>query len=134
MYGDNTVFVKLYSLHVDKRSLLGQGHGLQNITLTLCYYKNIYIKVRYVYFYENIFQDKSIHIIFTFANSTILKLLMIYIPNVWPKPCPNDFFYQYGGSIIYSWIISLHVLSRRLSTAASIGGMKLTWPSPDKPS
>ena len=82
MYGDNTVFVKLYSLHVDKRSLLGQGHGLQNITLTLCYYKNIYRKVRYVYFYENIFQDKSIHIIFTFANSTILKLLMIYIPNV----------------------------------------------------
>ena len=70
MYGDNTVFVKLYSLHVDKRSLLGQGHGLQNITLTLCYYKNIYRKVIYVDFYENIFQDKSIHIIFTFVNST----------------------------------------------------------------
>ena len=71
-----------YSLRAGKRSRLGQRHGLQNITLTPCYYKNIYRKVRYVYFYESIFQDKSIHIIFTFAKSTILKLLMIYIPNV----------------------------------------------------
>jgi hypothetical protein len=36
----------------------------------------------YVYFYETIFQDKSIHIVFTFANSTTYKLLMIYILNV----------------------------------------------------
>ena len=50
---------------------LGQRHGLQNTILTTCYYKNIYEKVVYVYFYENIFQDKSIHIIFIFANSTI---------------------------------------------------------------
>jgi len=60
-----------YSLRAGKRCRLGQRHGPQNITLTPCYYKNIYRKVRYVYFYESIFQDKSIHIIFTFANSTI---------------------------------------------------------------
>ena len=71
-----------YSLRAGKRSRLGQRHGLQNITLISYHYKNIYRKVRYVYFYESIFQDKSIHIIFTFAKSTILKLLMIYIPNV----------------------------------------------------
>ena len=54
-----------------KKSGLGQRHGLQNITLTPCYYKNIYRKARYAYFYENIFQEKSIYIIFIFANSTI---------------------------------------------------------------
>ena len=61
---------KTYSLRAGKRSRLGQRHGLQNITLTPCHYKNIYRKVRYLYFYESIFQDKSIHIIFTFVNST----------------------------------------------------------------
>ena len=61
--------VQMYSLWAGKRSRLGQQHGLQNIILTPCYYKNIYRKVRYVYFYESIFQDKSIHIIFTFANT-----------------------------------------------------------------
>ena len=59
-----------YFLRTHKTLRLGQRHGLQNTTLTTCYYKNIYEKVVYVYFYESIFQDKSIHIIFTFANST----------------------------------------------------------------
>ena len=71
--GSNHLLVKtkiIYSLHIGKRRRLGQRHGLQNITLTSCYYKNIYRKVLYVYFYESIFLDKSIHIIFTFANST----------------------------------------------------------------
>jgi hypothetical protein len=36
----------------------------------------------YVYFYESIFQDKYIYIIFTFSNSTTLELFMIYIPKV----------------------------------------------------
>jgi hypothetical protein len=49
---------------------LGQRHVLQNTTLTSCYYKNIYRIVVYVYFYESIFEDKSIHIVFTFANLT----------------------------------------------------------------
>jgi hypothetical protein len=44
---------------------LGQRHGLQNTTSTSCYYKQI---VMYVYFYESIFEDKSIHIVFTFTN------------------------------------------------------------------
>ena len=43
----------------------------------------------YVYFYESIFQDKSIHIIFTFSNLTTWELFMIYIPKVWLKPCPK---------------------------------------------
>jgi hypothetical protein len=57
-------------LHVGKRSRFRQRHGLQSITLTLFFYKNIYLKVIYVYFYESIFQDKSIHIVFTFPNLT----------------------------------------------------------------
>jgi hypothetical protein len=36
-----------------KRSRLGQQHGLQNTTLTSLFYKNIYRKVIYVYFYGN---------------------------------------------------------------------------------
>jgi hypothetical protein len=32
---------------------LGQQHGLQNTTLTSLFYKNIYRKVIYVYFYGN---------------------------------------------------------------------------------
>ncbi len=39
----------------------------------------------YVYFYESIFQDKSIYIIFIFSNSTTWELFMIYIPKVWLK-------------------------------------------------
>ena len=48
----------------------GQQHGLQSITLTTYFYKDIYQKVIYVIFCESIFQDKSIHIVFTFSNST----------------------------------------------------------------
>jgi hypothetical protein len=33
------------------------------------YKKDIYSKMIYLYFYENIFQDKSIDMIFTFSNS-----------------------------------------------------------------
>ena len=68
---------------------LGQRHGLQNTTLTSYSSKNIYQKVIYVYFHKSIFQDKSIHIIFTFSNSTTWELFMIYILKVWLKPCPK---------------------------------------------
>ena len=54
----------------DNTIFRGQRHGLQSITLTPCFYKNIYQKVIYVYFYESIFQDKSIYMAFTFPNST----------------------------------------------------------------
>jgi hypothetical protein len=37
--------------------------------LTLFFYKNIYSKEIYVYFYESIFKDKFIHIVFIFPNS-----------------------------------------------------------------
>jgi hypothetical protein len=80
----------MYSLCTRKESRFGQRYGLQNTTLTSCFYKNIYQKVIYVYFYESIFQDKSIHTIFTFLNSTIWELFMIYIPKVWLKPCPKQ--------------------------------------------
>jgi hypothetical protein len=64
------VCIYIYSLRTRKESRFGQQHGLQNTTLTSCFYKNIYRKVIYVYFYESIFQDKSINIIFTFSNLT----------------------------------------------------------------
>jgi hypothetical protein len=61
-----------YSLHTRKECRLGQRHGLQSLALTSCFYKNIYQKVEkwYIYFYESIFQEKSIHMVFTFPNST----------------------------------------------------------------
>ena len=59
----------IYSFRIGKESHFGQPHGLQNTTLICYFYKNIYQKVIYVYFYESIFKDKSIHIIFTFSNS-----------------------------------------------------------------
>ena len=43
----------------------------------------------YVYFYKSIFQNKSIHIIFTFSNSTTWELFMIYIFKIGLKPCPK---------------------------------------------
>jgi hypothetical protein len=78
-----------YSLRFHIRSRLGQRHGHQSTTLTSLFCKNLYWKVIYVYFYESNFQDKSIYMIFTFSNSTTSKLFMIYIPNVWLKPCPK---------------------------------------------
>ena len=66
---------QIYSLRAGKKSRLGQRHGLQNITLTPYYYKNIYRKMRYVYFYEYIFQDKPIHIIFHICKLNNLKVI-----------------------------------------------------------
>jgi hypothetical protein len=58
-----------YFLNTHKGSRLGQRHGLQSLTLAPCFYNNIYQKVVYVYFYESIFQDKSIYMVFIFSNS-----------------------------------------------------------------
>jgi hypothetical protein len=58
-----------YFLHVGKRNCFGQQYGLQSITLTSYFYKNIYLKVVFVYFYKSIFQDKSIHVVFIVWNS-----------------------------------------------------------------
>ena len=69
--GDRLILITKYSLRIGKGSRLGQRHSLQNTTLTSYFLKNIYRKVIYVNFYESIFQDKSIHIIFTFVISTI---------------------------------------------------------------
>ncbi len=82
----------VYSLCTHKWSRFGQRHGLQNTILTSCFYKYIYWKVIYIYFYESIFQDKSIHIIFTFSNSITRELFMIYIFKVWLKHCHKRFF------------------------------------------
>jgi hypothetical protein len=60
-----------YSLHTDNSGRFGQRHCLESITLTSYFYKNIYWKVIYVYFYENTFQDKSIYMVFTFPNQQL---------------------------------------------------------------
>jgi len=64
-----------YSFRIGKESRLGQRHGLQNTTLTSYFFKNIYKKVIYINFYENIFQDKSIHIIFYICKLNNLKVI-----------------------------------------------------------
>jgi len=54
----------------------------------------------YVYFYENIFQDKSIHIVFIFPNSNNLKVIYDFIFLIFnPNLVQNDFHCGYGGSI-----------------------------------
>jgi hypothetical protein len=34
-------------------------------------------------------RHKSIHVVFTFSNSTTNKLFIVYIPNIWLKSCPK---------------------------------------------
>ena len=60
------VVVHLILPPYSKRSRFEQQHVLQSLTLTSYFYKNIYRKVIYLYFYESIFQNKSIHMIFVF--------------------------------------------------------------------
>ena len=62
--------------------------------MTSYFYKNIYHKIIYLYFCESIFQDKSIHMVFVFRNSTTWKLFMVYISNVWFKPCLKQHSFQ----------------------------------------
>ena len=61
----------IYSLHTWKESRFRQRHGLQGLTLTSYFYKNIYRKVIYYIFMKVFFLNKSIHIVFVFWNSTI---------------------------------------------------------------
>ena len=63
-------FGVFYSLYTRKECHFVQWRDLQSLTLTFYFYKNIYRKVIYLYFYESIFQDKSIHMVFV----AILKL------------------------------------------------------------
>jgi hypothetical protein len=65
----------IYSLRFDKISRLWQRHSLQNTTLTSLFYKNIYWKVIYVYFYENDFQNKYIDMIFHISKLNNLKVI-----------------------------------------------------------
>jgi len=55
-----------YSLYIRKESGFGWRHDFQNLTLTSYFYKNIYRKLIYLYFYKSVFQDKSIYIEFVF--------------------------------------------------------------------
>jgi hypothetical protein len=64
-----------YSFHIGNSNRFGQWHGLQSITLTSYFYKNIYWKVIYVYFYESTFQNKSIRMVFTISNYNNLKVI-----------------------------------------------------------
>ena len=56
----------IYSLYTRKENRFEHRHGLQNLILTSYFYKNIYRKVIYLYFYESVFQDKFIHMVFVF--------------------------------------------------------------------
>ena len=67
--------ITAYSLHTRKRSRFGQRHGLQRLNLTSYFYKNICRKMIYLYFYESIFQDKYIHMVFVFLKLNNLKVI-----------------------------------------------------------
>jgi len=71
--------LKRYSLNTHKGSHLGQWYGLQSLTLTPYFYKNIYQNVVYVYFYEDIFHDKSIEK--SLHNPPKLSRVEYFIPN-----------------------------------------------------
>jgi hypothetical protein len=116
------VLLLAYSFRTRKGSRFGQWHGLQITTLTSCFYKNIYWKVIYVYSYESIFQDKSIHISFTFSISTTWELFMIYIPKVDLNIVLNDFLYEYGGSTLL--LKHVMIVAQRATDVASIYWMQ----------
>jgi len=52
-----------------------QRYHLQSLILTPYVYNNLYHKVIYLYFYESIFQDKSIHMVFCILKLNILKVI-----------------------------------------------------------
>ena len=54
-----------YFLRTRKESGFGLRY-FQSLTLTSYFYKNIYRNVINLYFYERIFQNKSIHMVFEF--------------------------------------------------------------------
>jgi len=93
-----------YSLHSHKGSCLGQRHDLQSLTLTSCFYKNIYHKVIYVYFYQNIFEDKFVHIWFSHFQTQQVKsyswfIFLMFDPNL----VQNDSLYEYRASMWYKY-------------------------------
>jgi hypothetical protein len=106
--GDRITHI-IYSLRFPIRSRLGQRHGHYSITLTSLFCKNIYWKVIYVYSRESNFQDKSIYMIFTFSNSTTLKLFMIYIPNVWLEPFPKRLLIGNRREYIHTAHFGIHL-------------------------
>ena len=75
MISKRFLWFELYSLCTKKWNRFGQQHGLQSITLTTYFYKDIYQKLIYVNFCESIFQDKSIHMVFTFFKLNNLKVV-----------------------------------------------------------
>ena len=85
-----------YSLHSQKESRFGQRYGLQRLTLTSYLYKNIYHTVIYLYFYESIFQDKSIHMVIVFETQQ-LKSYSWFIFSMFD---PNIVQNEYGGSTL----------------------------------
>jgi hypothetical protein len=62
----------------------------------------------YVYFYESIFQDKSIHIVFTFAKLNNLKVIDDLYSQYLTKTLSS--FFQNGGSIACVLTIQLITL------------------------
>ena len=96
--------IEIYSPHTWKECRFGQRHGLQSLTLTSYFYINIYPKVIYLYFYEGIFQDKSIHMVFIFWNSKSYSWFIF--PIFGPNLIQNNIPFEYGGStyvIFKSW-------------------------------
>jgi hypothetical protein len=64
-----------YSLRFHIRSRLGQRYGYQSTTLTSLFYKNLYWRITYVYYYQTTFQDKSIYMIFHIFKLNDLKVI-----------------------------------------------------------
>ena len=62
----------MYSLHIRKEYRFGQRQGLQNLTLTSYFYKNIYRKVIYLYF-MNVFFKANLFIWFLYFETQLHK-------------------------------------------------------------
>ena len=62
----------MYSLHTRKEYRFGQRQGLQNLTWTSYFYKNIYRKVIYLYFMK-VFFKANLFIWFLYFETYQLK-------------------------------------------------------------
>jgi hypothetical protein len=97
--------LELYSLQSGKQSFRTATWSTKyNFNFSFLSEKYL-LKRLYMYLFMKIIFETNIDMIFTFVNSTIQKLFIIYIINVWPKPCLKRLLLPNGG--VNSWVGSL---------------------------
>ena len=83
-----------YSLHTWKKYCFGEWYGLQSLTLTSYFYKNIYHKVIYLYFYESIFKTNLFIWFLYFETQQLKSYLWFMFPMFNPNLIENNILFE----------------------------------------